>query len=296
VASDSLSTVLELVRSAPLLDGTDIHGMRATMVALTAVQPLADDIAYEPTSLGGVAAEWTSVRGTTADRTVLYFHGGAYCLGSIATHRALVGNIAREGAARVASIEYRLAPEDPFPAAVDDGVAAYRALVAAGTPPTRVALAGDSAGGGLTAATLLALRDAGDPLPACAVCISPWLDLSCSGDSMRTRAHQDPMIVPARLRALGEAYLAGASSREPLASPVFGDFRGLPPLLLHVGTAETLLDDSTRLAERARAAGVDVSLEVWDDMIHVWHAFSPLLPEADRALARIGEFLRTRLP
>jgi len=284
------------VRSTPLLDSNDIPAMRATMVALTAAQPLAGDIAYEPSSLGGVAAEWTSVRGASTDRTVLYFHGGAYCLGSIATHRALVGNVARAGSARVASIEYRLAPEDPFPAAVDDAVAAYRGLVAGGTSPQRIALAGDSAGGGLTAATLLALRDAGDPLPACAVCISPWLDLTCSGDSMRTRAHQDPMIVPSQLRALGEAYLAGASPRAPLASPVYGDLRGLPPLLIHVGTAETLLDDSTRMAERARAAGVDVSLEVWDEMIHVWHAFSPLLPEADRALAGIGAFLRARMP
>lgn len=270
--------------------------MRATMAALTGAQPLADDIDYEPTSLGGVAAEWTSVRGARPDRTVLYFHGGAYCLGAIATHRALVGNIARAASARVASLEYRLAPEDPFPAAVDDAVAAYRALVASGTSPAHIALAGDSAGGGLTAATLLALRDAGDALPACGVCISPWLDLTCSGDSMRTRATADPMIIPSRLRALGETYLAGASPREPLASPIFGDLRGLPPLLVHVGTAETLLDDSTRLAERARAVGVDVSLEVWDEMIHVWHAFSPLLPEADRALAGIGDFLRARVP
>jgi acetyl esterase/lipase len=297
MASEALATIVELFRSAPLLAGNDIGAMRAAMSALTAAQSLAEDIDYVPTSLGGVGAEWASVRDAgPANRTVLYFHGGAYCLGSIATHRTLVGDLSRAASARIASVEYRLAPEDPFPAAVDDAVAAYRALIASGTPATRIALAGDSAGGGLTAATLLALRDAGDPLPACAVCISPWLDLSCAGESMRTRADQDPMIVPAQLRALGEAYLAGASPREPLASPVFGDLRGLPPILIHVGTAETLLDDSTRFAERALAAGVDVSLEVWDEMIHVWHAFAPLLPEADRAIAGIGDYLRARQP
>jgi monoterpene epsilon-lactone hydrolase len=288
--------VLELVRSAPLLHDDDIGAMRETMIALTGAQPLAEDIEFAPSSLGGVTTEWARVRATDSDRVVLYFHGGAYCLGSIATHRALVGNLARTTAARIATIEYRLAPEAPFPAAVDDAVTAYRALLATGVPPSRIALAGDSAGGGLTIAALLALRDAETPLPACAVCISPWFDLSCSGDSMRTRAGQDPIIIPARLRALGQAYLAGASPRDPLASPVFGDLRGLPPLLIHVGSAETLLDDSTRLAENARAAGVEVSLAVWEDMIHVWHAFAPLLPEADRALAAIGDFIRARVP
>lgn len=297
MASEALSTIIELFRSAPLLGSDDIGAMRATMSSLTVGQTLAEDIAYEPSVLGGVAVEWTSVRGgANADRTVLYFHGGGYCLGSIATHRTLVGNIARAAAARVASVEYRLAPEHPFPAAVDDAVAAYRGLLSAGKSPARIALAGDSAGGGLTVASLHALRDAGEPLPACAVCISPWLDLSCDGESMRTRAQQDPMIVPEQLRALGATYLAGASARDPLASPLFGETSGLPPILLHVGTAETLLDDSTRFAERAQTAGVDVTLDVWDEMIHVWHAFVPLLPEAERAIARIGDYLRLRIP
>jgi epsilon-lactone hydrolase len=287
--------VVDMLRSAPPLLSDDIGAMRATMIALTSALPVANDLVWQPTVLGGVAAEWTSVRGVSPDRAVLYFHGGAYCLGSIATHRALVGNLARASATRVASLEYRLAPEHPFPAAVDDAVSAYRALLVAGASPSRVALAGDSAGGGLAAATLLALRDAGDPLPACAVLLSPWLDLSCSGESMRTRLEQDPVIRPAPLRSLAEAYLCGAGARDPLASPVYGDLRGLPPLLVQVGTAETLLDDSTRFADRARASGVDVALEVWDDMIHVWHAFSPLLPEADRAINAIGDYLRSRL-
>jgi len=295
MASEALSLVVEMLRALPLAEGDDIGAMRATMATLTAAQPLSEDIVYEPDVLGGVPVEWASVCGKSTDRVVLYFHGGGYCLGSIATHRALVGNLARAASARVASVEYRLAPEHPFPAAVDDAVAAYRALLATGIDPARIALAGDSAGGGLTAAALLGLRDRGDPLPACAVCISPWLDLSCSGPSMRTRVEQDPIVAPAQLRKLAEVYLGGASSREPLASPLFAELSGLPPVLVHVGTAETLLDDSIRFAERARAAGVDVSLEVWDEMVHVWHAFAPLLPEADRAVAGIGEYVRSRL-
>lgn len=295
MASEALTIVVDMLQTLRLGHGDDIGAMRANMAALTEAQPLAEDIVYEPAVLGDVPVEWVSVRNEHTDRILLYFHGGGYCLGSIATHRALVGNLARAASARVASVEYRLAPEHPFPAAVDDGVSAYRALLATGAKPARMALGGDSAGGGLTAATLLGLRDRDDPLPACAVCISPWLDLSCSGPSMRTHVEHDPIVAPAQLHKLAEAYLGGASPREPLASPLFAELSGLPPMLVHVGTAETLLDDSIRFAERARAAGVDVSLEVWDAMVHVWHAFSPLLPEADRAIARIGEYLRSRL-
>lgn len=295
MASEALTIVVEMLRSLPLTQGNDIGAMRATMAALTTAQPLSEDIVYEPALLGAVPVEWANVRNESTARVILYFHGGGYCLGSIATHRALVGNLARAASARVASVEYRLAPEHPFPAAIDDAVSAYRALVATGMSPARIALGGDSAGGGLTAATLLGLRDRGDPLPACAVCISPWLDLSCSGPSMRTHVAKDPIVTPVQLQKLAEAYLGGASSREPLASPLFAELGGLPPMLVHVGTAETLLDDSIRFAERARAAGVDVALEVWDEMVHVWHAFAPLLPEADRAIAAIGEYVRSRL-
>lgn len=295
MASEALTIVVEMLRSLPLTQGNDIGAMRATMAALTTAQPLSEDIVYEPALLGAVPVEWANVRNESTERVILYFHGGGYCLGSIATHRALVGNLARAASARVASVEYRLAPEHPFPAAIDDAVSAYRALVATGMSPARIALGGDSAGGGLTAATLLGLRDRGDPLPACAVCISPWLDLSCSGPSMRTHVAKDPIVTPVQLQKLAEAYLGGASSREPLASPLFAELGGLPPMLVHVGTAETLLDDSIRFAERARAAGVDVALEVWDEMVHVWHAFAPLLPEADRAIAAIGEYVRSRL-
>ena len=196
---------------------------------------------------------------------------------------------------RVLNVDYRLAPEHPHPAAVDDAVAAVRFALASGFAPSRTAVAGDSAGGGLALATLLALRDAGLELPAAGVCISPWTDLSGSGESMRTRAAQDPLVDAETLARMAAHYLAGRDPRTPLASPLFADLRGLPPLLVHVGSAEILLDDATRVAERARDVGGDVQLEVWDGMIHVWHAFADMLPEGEQAVQGIAEFLDKKM-
>jgi acetyl esterase/lipase len=226
---------------------------------------------------------------------VLYLHGGAYVIGGVHTHRGLTGGVSRSSGARVLSVDYRLAPEHPYPAAVEDAVAAYGFLLEQGIRPEAIAIAGDSAGGGLTVATLLALREAGEPLPAAGVLISPWLDLSLSGETLKTKAAEDPLVTQDLLARTAEAYLAGADPTTPTASPLFADLAGLPPLLVQVGSAETLLDDSRRFAERAVAAGVDVTLEVWDEMIHVWHAFAGLLPEADQAVGGIGEYLRERL-
>ena len=193
------------------------------------------------------------------------------------------------------SVDYGLVPEHPFPRAVEDAVCAYRFLRRLGFAAARIAVAGDSAGGGLTVATLLALRDAGDELPAAGVALSPWFDLSLSGASMDQRAEADPIVRREELQAMATAYLGGRDPRTPLASPLFADLRALPPLLVHVGTAEILLDDSTRFADQARAAGVAVDLEVWDDMIHVWHAFASVLPEGREAIARIAQYLEPRL-
>ena len=254
--------------------------------------PLAPGTTTEAVDAGGVPAEWVVAPESDPGRVVLYLHGGGYVVGSIRTHRALASHVSRAARARVLVPDYRLAPEHPHPAAVNDAVAAYHWLRRGGAAPARIAIAGDSAGGGLTVATLVALRDLGDPLPAAAVCISPWVDLEGLGESMRTRQDLDPMVKLDGLRMLAKHYLGNADPRTPLAAPLHADLRGLPPLLVQVGTAEALLDDSTRLAERARAAGVEVDLRIWDDMIHVWHMFAPMVPESNQALEQLGAFVR----
>jgi acetyl esterase/lipase len=222
---------------------------------------------------------------------LLYFHGGGYVMGSINTHRAMVARLARAARARALLIDYRLAPENPFPAAVEDATATYRWLLAQGRQPRKIALAGDSAGGGLTLATLLALRDARTPLPACAVPISPWTDLEGTGTSVKTKASRDPMVRETDLRRYAALYAGNADPRNPLISPLHGDYRGLPPLLIQVGEAEIILDDSTRVAELAKQAGVQVDLEVWDEMVHVWHVFAKLLPEGQQAIEKVGSYV-----
>jgi monoterpene epsilon-lactone hydrolase len=293
MASEELRTLREL------LGGFDLSGLtpqerRAAMASAAAPPP--EGTVVDPVEANGVPAEWVVAAGVPADRSLLFFHGGAYHMGSAATLRHLLALVSDAAQARVLSVDYRLAPEHPFPAAVDDALAAYRWLLARGSDAGRVAIAGDSSGGGLTLATLVALRDAGEPMPAAAVAISPWADLEMAGESLRTRAAVDVMVKPDGLREAADWYLAGQDPRHPYALPVHADLRGLPPILIHVGDAEILLDDSTRFAASASAAGVEVTLEVWDDMPHVWHTFAGLLPEADQAVERIGRWLQERIP
>ncbi|HEY8119776.1 MAG TPA: alpha/beta hydrolase fold domain-containing protein [Myxococcota bacterium] len=293
MASEALKTIIEMLRANPLQG--DLAQMRANMERGSAATPLPGDVKFEAVRANGVSAEWAIAPGARDDRALVYVHGGGYTMGSLATHRALCARLSRLGRMRVLNVAYRLAPEHPHPAAVEDAVAAVRWVFAQGFAPSRVAIGGDSAGGGLTLATLLALRDAGAPLPAAGVCISPWTDLSASGDSIRTKASVDPMVTEGPLRQMAAAYLGGKDARTPLASPLFADLRGLPPLLVQVGDAELLLDDATRFASRARDAGVDVTLEIWEEMFHVWHAFAEMLPEAQRACERIAAWLEPRL-
>jgi monoterpene epsilon-lactone hydrolase len=292
MASPQLQTAIEAFKAVgeKLAQAPDLTGMRAVLEAM--VTPVPADVQCTPVHAGGVPAEWIAAPGAADDRVLLYLHGGGYVMGSIHTHREMVSHLARAAGTRALLLEYRLAPEHPFPAAVEDATAAYRWLLAQGMAPARTVIAGDSAGGGLTLATLVALRDAQVPLPAAGVCLSPWTDLEGVGASMTTKAQVDPIVQRDMLLNMATLYLGQAPPQTPLAAPLHADMRGLPPLLIQVGAAETLLDDSTRVAARAKAAGVRVELEVWDDMIHVWQLFAAILPEGQQAIEKIGTFIR----
>ena len=292
MASQQLQMIVEMLRSGPDFAELSVEEKRAAMEALTSQFQLAEDVRCQPVDAGGIPAEWITTPGAVEDRILYYLHGGGYMVGSIDTHREMISRLSRATGARALAIDYRLAPENPFPAAVEDSTGAYRWLLSMGVDPARLVIAGESAGGGLTVATLVAVRDAGDPLPAAAVCLSPWVDLEALGESVFTRAEMDPGVQREALLQMAKAYLGDAHPRTPLAAPLYADLRGLPPLLIQVGTAEVLLDDSTRLAERARSAGVDVDLDPWDDMIHMWQLFAAMLPEGQQAIDRIGEFIR----
>lgn len=285
--------VVGLLRGRPQASEGSIAAMREHMDGIARVFRSASDVALEPVVAGGVPAHWITTPGSSAERVIFYLHGGAYVFGSIRSHGELISRLARATGGRALALEYRLAPEHPFPAAVLDAVAAYRWLLAEGTPPENIVIAGDSAGGGLTMATLLSLRDAGEPLPLAAVCLSPWVDLEGASASLHARAHLDPVIDRERLLKMAAHYLGGEDPRHPLASPVHADLTGLPPLFIQVGTAEVLFDDAARLAERARLAGVSVTLDAWEELIHVWQIF-PMLPEAREAIERIARFVRER--
>lgn len=254
-----------------------------------------EDVAFGRDELAGVPVEWVEPPGASGDALLLYVHGGGYHMGGIETYRHFVGRVAKTAGMRTVHVDYRLAPEHPFPAAVDDVDAVTQALAGEHVESERLVMAGDSAGGGLTLATLLRFRDRGSPLPAGAALISPWTDLTCSGASFRANRETDPIIHMQGTDTAVHWYTQGTPADTPLVSPLFADLAGLPPLLVQVGTAEVLLDDSTRLADRARQHGVDVHLDVWEDMVHVWHYYAEWIPEGRKALERIGEFLGSRL-
>ena len=242
--------------------------------------------------VGNVSGEW--LEPADASATLLYLHGGAYVLGSPASHRVLAGAFCRFGF-RVFLPDYRLAPEHPFPAALDDAEAVYRGLVGEGVDPRSLVVAGESAGGGLALSLLLRLRDSGGPLPAAAALFSPWTDLAISGNSIETNNRSEGMFFNTNLRPMAELYLGGADPRTPLASPPYADLHGLPPLLVHVGQRELLLDDSVRLVERARDAGVEVSFKRWPVVPHGWQLLQRVIPEAAQSVAEAAAFLHTRI-
>lgn len=274
---------------------TDLVARRRFWHRLANLLWTAQGVRIETTEIAGLRAEWLTPAGAPPDRLLLFLHGGAYVLGGCATHRHFVSYIARAAGVKTLLPEYRLAPENPFPAAVDDAVRVYRALLADGSAASNIAIGGDSAGGGLTMATLLALRDAGDRLPAAAFLLSPWLDLTASGESMTTRAAADPWFRPADLPAVAAHYCRPDEFRNPLVSPVYADLKGLPPLFIQVGADEILLSDSTRAADKVRAAGSEVELEIWPDLWHVFQSFVSVLPESREATRRLGTWIRRAL-
>ncbi len=271
--------------------GVNLRKERADTEALAGMfKPLAQ-LDRQPVDLAGIPGEWITPARVEAGRALLYLHGGYYLLGSLRSCRNVAGNIAAAARARALVIDYRLAPEHPFPAALEDALSAYDRLLAQETQSRQVTLVGDSAGGGLVLATLLALREQGKPLPAGAVCMSPATDLTLSGESWQTNAKKDVVVSRQIAEQIQPLYLRGVNPCDPLASPLFADLRGLPPLLIQVGSSEVVLSDSTRFAERARQAGVDVTLEVWPGMQHVWQYTASFVPEARQAINRIGEFI-----
>ncbi len=239
-----------------------------------------------------LSGEWFERTDATPGRLLLYFHGGGYYFCSPATHRPIVFTLARRANVRAFSLDYRLAPEHPFPAALDDALAAYRRLLALGTPPESIVFGGDSAGGGLALATLVALRDAGEPLPAGAILFSPWTDLAATGETLRNHDGIDALFAGAALGRAARLYLGDAPATHPHASPLYADFDGLPPLFIQAGSTEVLLDDARRVADKARAAGVPVEFEIWPQQPHVWQIYAPFVPEAGQALERAAAFMR----
>jgi monoterpene epsilon-lactone hydrolase len=292
MASEMLSKVIEIIRAQPFNPEATPQQRRSGMERIS--EHVARDVTCTVVDAGGMRAELLEAPGAAANRVILYLHGGGYVTGSIATHRAMVARIARAAQARALLIDYRLAPEHPFPAALEDAVAAYRWLVGRGYQPGKIVIAGDSAGGGLALATLLKLRDMGVPLPAAGVGISPWTDLEGTGESVTSKAAIDPMVSQENLASSAKMYFADHDPKDPLISQIHADFRAIPPLLIQVGESEILLDDATRVAARARAAGVIVELETWPEMIHVWHVFAKLLPEGQDAIDKIGKFVIAR--
>ena len=257
---------------------------------------LPDKCEITPVEAGGIPAEWVSWRGSDSGRVIFYLHGGGYTICSPRTHRDLMWRLARASGARILVPDYRLAPENPHPAAVDDAVAAYRWLLKSGVKPSRIAVMGDSAGGGLALVLLMQLRDKKIPLPACAVCLSPWSDLTVSGDSTRKNRRRDPLFTREAIAYTALLYAPYRDLDKPSVSPLFGSFKGLPPLLIQVGSGELLLDDARRVAEKAAAHGVKADITIWPGMIHVFQVLAFTLKEARSAIRDIGQFVEKHIP
>jgi epsilon-lactone hydrolase len=289
-----INTIRTLLTSKPRPQGWTER--RARLDEVGSVWPPAADVKFTEVDIGGVDGEWSIVPGSDQARVLIYFHGGGYCSGSIRSHRRMVSEAGRAAGIRTLAVGYRLAPEHPFPAAFDDALTAWRFVRRQGIAAARVAVGGDSAGGGLTAALINRLREAGEEQPACAWLVSPWIDLTMSGATLSSKDAVDPLIHKPYLEELAGAYLPAAIDRkDPRVSPLYADLRGFPPTLIQIGSDETLLDDSVRFAAAAGKADVAVTLEIWPHMIHAWHLWNAHLEDGRRALASAGAFMRAHL-
>ena len=294
MAEREIDAIRKLLGSKPRPVGWQERRQRLDEIGST--WPVAPDVQCEAVDCDGVAGEWSIVPGSAPSRVLLYFHGGGYCSGSILSHRRLVTEAGRAAGMRTLAIGYRLAPEHPYPAAHEDALAAWRFLRRQGLAASSIVVGGDSAGGNLTLGLIHRLRAAGEELPACAWLLSPWTDLTMSGETLASRDAVDPLIHRAYLGELADAYAPPpVDRRDPLISPLFADLAGFPPTLIQVGSAETLLADATRLALAAGTADLDVTLQVWPHMIHAWPVWNAHLEDGRRALAEAGRFIRTHL-
>jgi acetyl esterase/lipase len=295
MSKEQLGQLDGILRQGRLDTAADVASVRAAFNALVSQVPVPTDLLQKPVEIGGVGGIEVTVAGTETEDVILYFHGGVYVIGSAAATVPLVGDLVRRTGVRAITLDYRLAPEHPYPAAVNDARAAYEGLLGQGVDPGRIVLAGESAGGGLAMATLLAAREAGLPMPAGAYLMSPYADLTLSGESLAGRESLDPVLTPEGLRVRAPEYIAGADAADPLISPIFGDLNGLPPLLIQVGSHEILLSDALRLAQRAATSDVAVTLDVTPGAPHVFQGFAGFLDEARAALDRAAAFVKAQL-
>lgn len=276
---------------SPPDDKLDVVKARSDSEALASKFKAKVQFTSTPVVLNSVPGEWIKPHGPLTECIILFFHGGGYYSGSIVSHRYLVANIANSARARALIIDYRLAPENPFPAAIEDAITAYQWLISNGYNSNHIVVAGDSCGGGMAISILISQRDANEPLPAAAVCLSPWLDLACTGESWKGNADKDLMNDLGSNLESARYYLGETDPKTPLASPLYADLKCLPPILVQVGSDEIILSDSTSFAEKAQAAGIDIQLEVWEGMQHEWHFAANFMPEAQQAVDQIGEFI-----
>jgi epsilon-lactone hydrolase len=284
-----------ILRQGQLDQAGDVQPLRAAFNELMAHVPVAPDVQQQNVEIGGVDGVEVTIQGNAAENVILYLHGGVYVIGTATASVPLVSELVRRTGAKAITLDYRLAPEHPYPAAIDDARAAYEGLLEQGLTPGQIAFAGESAGGGLAVATLLALREAGTALPSCGFLMSPYVDLTLSGETLAGREGVDPILTPDGLRARVPDYVGGGDASDPHMSPIFGDLSGLPPLLIQVGSHEILLSDALRLAARAALSDVSVTLEVTPGVPHVFQGFAGLLDEAGAALDRASDFLKTQL-